>query len=210
MEAPRASGERAARLGRTPPGGVSLPAVGTVCLVAFSIRRARPNDAADLARVHVMSWRETYDGLLPPAFLERMTSDETRERRARAWSTLLADTAQVTFVAEVNGRVAGFVNGGPPRDHPGYEAELAALYLLRAAQGRGLGAALFEAFVAAMVERHTASMALWVLDVNPTRAFYARMGGVEDGEKYEGIPEGTLREVRVGWRNLASSVPPSR
>lgn len=152
--------------------------------------------------MHVTSWLETYDGLVPSAFLDRMTSDEMRERRTRGWSHLIGDATQVALAAEANGRVVGFVNGGPPRDHPRYDAELYALYLLREAQGRGVGAALFEALVETLRSRGAASMALWVLDANPTRGFYRRMGGVEDGEKRERIPEGELREVRFGWPNL--------
>ncbi|MEF2277146.1 hypothetical protein V3W47_02470 [Deinococcus sp. YIM 134068] len=47
-------------------------------------------------------------------------------------------------------------------------------------------------------ERGFRSLALWVLDVNPTRAYYAHLGGREDGEKTEPLPGGgELREVRM-------------
>jgi len=42
-------------------------------LLDYAISPAGPADAADLAAVHVRSWRETYRGLLPQAALERMS-----------------------------------------------------------------------------------------------------------------------------------------
>ena len=46
----------------------------------FVIFPAGPTDAEDLARVHVRSWRETYKGLLPDAYLARM-SEAAHARR---------------------------------------------------------------------------------------------------------------------------------
>ena len=41
--------------------------------MSFVVFPAGPSDAEELARVHVTSWRETYRGLLPDAFLARMS-----------------------------------------------------------------------------------------------------------------------------------------
>ena len=38
-------------------------------MAVFNIRPATPADAAEIARVHVASWRETYAGVLPGAVL---------------------------------------------------------------------------------------------------------------------------------------------
>jgi hypothetical protein len=32
--------------------------------INFDVRRAKPGDAPDMARVHVDTWRETYRGLM--------------------------------------------------------------------------------------------------------------------------------------------------
>lgn len=44
---------------------------------------AGPDDAEDLARVHITAWRETYQGLLPDSYLARM-SVPVYARRFRA------------------------------------------------------------------------------------------------------------------------------
>src|SRR6202012_5777967 len=41
--------------------------------LALSLRQARPSDAADLARIYVESWQDTYAGILPHSLLSAMS-----------------------------------------------------------------------------------------------------------------------------------------
>lgn len=164
------------------------------------IRAATSADAPAIAAVHTLSWRATYAGLMPDDFLTRMTSEETRAQREGFWKASIPRGQDVVLVAEHSGQVVAFSSAGAPRDHPGFDAELFTLYSLQAAQGRGTGRALLHAVTAALRERGARSMALWVLDTNPTRHWYARQGGVECGEK----TDGPLREIRLGWSDLSA------
>ncbi|SMB82881.1 GNAT family N-acetyltransferase [Deinococcus hopiensis] len=176
----------------------------------FRLRPAQAQDAAGLAAVHVQSWKETYAGLLPEGFLGRMTNDTMRLRREQLWSNLVLDSSRITYVVSHADTVVGFVNAGAMREHlqasteqdKPYDAEINAIYLLRSAQGSGLGRALFLAASDKLRARGFKSMALWVLKGNPTCAFYRHMGGEQDGEKRVAIPEGELLELRFGWRDL--------
>jgi GNAT superfamily N-acetyltransferase len=168
------------------------------------VRPATPADAPGIAHVHVTSWRETYTGLMPEDFLARMTDLAARERREAFWTRHLGDeTAEVVLVAEQAGEVVAFASGGPARDHPGVDAELFTLYALKSAQGQGVGRALVSAVARELQARGFRSLALWVLASNPTRAYYAHLGGREDGEKRGPLPGGgELREVRMVWDDL--------
>lgn len=168
----------------------------------FDLRTATPADAPALAQVHVTSWREPYAGLLPGDFLARMTDGAMRERREASWRQALAQGQETVLVGERAGKVVAFASAGLPRDHPGVDAELYTLYALREAQGQGLGRALLAGVAARLAAQGHRSLALWVLDVNPTRAWYVRQGGREDGAKTVPIPGGELREVRLVWDNL--------
>ena len=163
------------------------------------IRAATPDDADAIARVHVQSWRETYGGLVPDDFLERMTDGAALERRRDMWRTLAARPDPVQVAVE-GGQVVAFASGGAPQDHPGYDAELHTLYSLRAAQGRGTGRALLRGVAGELRAGGARRLALWVLDTNPTRGWYARQGAREAGEKQDGA----LREVRMAWDNLGT------
>jgi hypothetical protein len=41
----------------------------------FEVRRAVSGDAASIARVHVESWRSTYAGIVPEAYLRSLDVD---------------------------------------------------------------------------------------------------------------------------------------
>ena len=77
------------------------------------LRRAEPGDAHALARVHVTSWAETYQGLMPDGFLAAMTGEARRERRQIMWRQTLEADKESVLVAVQDGAVVGFVSGGP-------------------------------------------------------------------------------------------------
>lgn len=146
------------------------------------IRPDRPRpavlaDAAEIAAVHVESWRETYPGMLPDWFLADMDVREYEDR----WLRTLQDPyhRSAVFVAEEAGRVVGFASCGRERDgDERYEGELYAIYLRLGARGRGHGRALVETAAAALAIRGMTSMVVWVLRANVlARGFYERLGG---------------------------------
>ena len=102
------------------------------------IRRAELNDAAPIARVHVDSWRSSYQGLLPDAYLDTLSEI----RVAASWSEILKrrNRSGATFVADAEAEgVVGFADCGPERGGPPATGEITTLYLLDEWQQRGLG-----------------------------------------------------------------------
>src|SRR5213075_494245 len=79
----------------------------------FVIFPAGPTDADDLARVHVQSWRETYRGLLPDAYLARMSEAAHARRFGHALMKPGAD--DVTLAAADRWGLVGYVQGGASR-----------------------------------------------------------------------------------------------
>ncbi len=100
----------------------------------------------------------------------------------RQWRHRLMSTREATLAAEGHRGLVGYVSaqrtrGRTQRD----EAEIATLYLLRSAQGTGLGRALFIAGARVMAARGAGALVLWVLRDNlNARGFYERLGGVVD------------------------------
>jgi ribosomal protein S18 acetylase RimI-like enzyme len=166
------------------------------------IRPAQIADAEGIAVVHVDAWRETYRGIVSDEILSGLSY----ERRAQNWKRSIAEGHQCLFVAEDARRIVGFVNAGPGREAPcSFDSEIYAIYLLRAHQRRGMGAALYRAAVQWLVEQGFQNMFLWVLAENPTRSFYERMGGVELGSKMTELGK-PLLEVSYGWRGINTSL----
>lgn len=151
-----------------------------------------------MGRVHAQSCAETYAGLLPAPLFAAMTD---AARRAAMWRGLIAQGACIR-VAEDRGRILGLGCAAPGRDAGlGTAAEITSLYLLRAAQGQGLGRALLRALAAAQHAEGRGSLGLWVLEANAgARAFYARLGGREGpAQIQDGVPH-----IPVTWADLAA------
>ena len=152
------------------------------------IRGAIPADIQGIARVHVESWRETYAGIVPQAFLD----DLTAESRVEQWQRTL-EFGNPVFVLQVADQIVGFVSCGSTRDE-GYDGEVYALYLLKSQHGQGFGKALFQAALEALRSQGKRNVIVWVLADNPTRTFYQHMGGVQTLEKPIEIGGATLLE----------------
>ena len=172
-----------------------------------SIRTADSRDAGAIAAVHVASWRTTYAGIVPSAFLDSLNVED----RTRRWEEIFATQDSLFFVAEDEAGIFGFVNGGMIRQPiAGYDAELYALYLLRERQGQGAGRALFRSLAGALVSQNLSSMVVWVLAQNPTVGFYRRMGGIQVAEQKIEIAGVELEELAFGWESLRDVRPSKR
>lgn len=168
---------------------------------SYVILPAGPADAEALAHVHVASWRETYRGLLSESFLARM-SEEGHARRFRKELTR-PGPHDVTLAALNPLGLFGYVAGGPSRAAVQGEAEIATLYILRTAQGRGVGRRLLTDAVRALSAHGARSLMISVLADNASaRSFYERLGGVADAPRQEVGPGGMVWEVSYRWRDL--------
>jgi ribosomal protein S18 acetylase RimI-like enzyme len=169
-------------------------------------RPATPADAAAIARVHVDAWRETYRGLVPAGYLAALSYAE----RERMWTEALGERGErrgVIYVAEApTGRVVGFASGGRERGgDPVHTGEVYALYVLAEHQGRGVGRALLARVFEALAAAGFPSALLWVLEANPSRGFYERLGGRRLRSQTIEIAGAPLEEVAYGWERLAAA-----
>jgi ribosomal protein S18 acetylase RimI-like enzyme len=158
-----------------------------------------PEDGPAIARVQVMSWRETYAGMVPQDYLDALDAAE----RGPKWTERIAVPAAVALVAEDEAGVFGFAAGGPVL-HPvdGFDGELVGLYVLAQHHRRGVGRALMREFAARMVSEGYRSLVIWALRENPACGFYQRMGGMRVAEQTIEISGKTLPEVAFGWADI--------
>jgi ribosomal protein S18 acetylase RimI-like enzyme len=161
---------------------------------------AGPGDSAELAEVHVKSWRETYPGLLPAQYLERMSTaaHATRWRR----QLIRARAGEVVMAAEGPSGLIAYCAGAVDARGPG-EAEIFTLYLLKGAQGFGLGRRLFETTARVLEAQGAQALSVSVLNGNErAMGFYAHLGGVPAGERPVSGWGGALRETTYRWRDI--------
>lgn len=173
----------------------------------MTIREATTTDAAGIARVHVDSWRTTYADIVPATYLDSLSY---ADREAR-WNGILhqPDAGNHIYVATNDtAQIVGFAAGGAQRtDIPDYAGELYAIYLLREAQGGGLGRRLMGAVVASLAGAGVRSMLAWVLAGNPAHRFYEKLGGQIVAERPTEIGGAALSEVAYGWPDTTPLLP---
>lgn len=155
--------------------------------------------------MQVSSWRTTYPGIVAQSYIDSLTVDG----RAAVWERVLRrETSPESYVlvAESAARgIVGFSSGGPIRlPRPGFDAELYAIYILKGAQGSGVGRGLLEAWAKHDVARGLRSAIVRVLSKNPARFFYERMGAqwLEDGTLNIGGEQ--YPETWYGWSDLSA------
>lgn len=170
-------------------------------LPIVSIRPATIDDVDGIADVHIEAWKTAYRDILPSDFLENLSL----ETKIENWQGILsrANPVAFTFVAEVDGRIIGFANGGPERTGDAdFAGELYSIYLLERYHRLGIGSDLFRRCAQALHQRGMNSMKVWALKDNPCRSFYERHGGQLVCEQPVMIGQAMLSDVAYGWRQL--------
>ncbi|MBY0334748.1 MAG: GNAT family N-acetyltransferase [Acetobacteraceae bacterium] len=190
----------------------------------IAIRRARPSDAAAIGAVHVATWRSAYAGVLPEEYLAGLSA----MRHAGGYQQAIADRrdGHAIFVAVASGTdappgldgrdggvVIGFVSGGRAR-RPGLgQGEVETLYVLDDYRERGIGRRLMRAMAAHLAAVGCRSVMLWVLEANPTRWFYLRLGGrpvARESIRFAGL---ALDQLAFAWDpidTLLAATAPAR
>jgi GNAT superfamily N-acetyltransferase len=168
----------------------------------ITFRRATAQDAAAIAAVRVDSWRATYRGMIPDAYLDGMRTEDS----SAMWTHVLSANVNTVsvFVAEAGDEVVGFAAGmmlDPPKF--GLNAELTAIYVTPIAQGGGVGRRLLQMVADAQQAQGATGLLAWVIAGNRTaRRFYEQLGAellIEQPYTWDGLD---LMEAGYGWRDL--------
>eukprot|EP01037_Dinobryon_pediforme_P010962 gene10963-11043_t len=163
---------------------------------AIAVRRAMMSDATAIGAVHVAAWRSTYPGILPEAYLARLS-----ERREAAYyaAAIRADAGVFVALAGTPPRVVGFTTTGRGTASAPAEGEIQTLYVLDDFRDQGAGRRLLARGAAHLAGLGCRSAFLWVLRDNPSRFFYGHLGGKTVLEKTVGWAGVTLVQSAYVW-----------
>ncbi len=172
------------------------PTITAMVEALISVRRAKPDDASEIAAAHDAAWREAYRGLIPGRELERMLS----RRGAHWWSAAIARGTRV-LVLDFDESVAGYVTYGRNRwSALPYDGEIFELYLVPEFLGVGLGRRLFQAARRDLASSGLRSMVVWALALNERAlGFYRHMGGLCAGSAVELFGDEARERVAFGF-----------
>jgi len=165
----------------------------------LTIRKAKVENAAAIAHVHVESWKTTYAGIVSDVFLASLN----KEVRTQSWQEQILTANISILVAEDETGIFGFAAGGKIREKlDDFDAELYAIYLLHERQKQGAGRTLCLTLASALQTKGFTSMIVWVLEQNPSVSFYERLGAVQIAQKVINIGGADLQELAFGWPSL--------
>jgi len=161
-------------------------------------RQASIADSVAAAEVNVRSWQESLAGA------NAHPEDLSIERRAAMFGRRFGAAFYRMYVAEARQAGAvGFVDVGLPREARWRcDAELYAIYVLRAYQRAGVGQRLFRLACEAVIAEGLRSLYLIALQDNPYRTFYERLGGRLLAHRPAGAVPGQDAHVIYAWPDV--------
>lgn len=164
--------------------------------VTIDVRRADPEDAAEIAAIHHEAWQGAYCGIIPHRALASMIN-----RRGPDWWASAIKRAASVLVIEVGGRIAGYATIGRSRSRDlKQQGEIYELYVKPEYQGTGLGTRLFAAARDRLSGHGLKGLVVWALEDNETATtFYHGMGGRDIAEGVEIFDQKALRKVAFVW-----------
>jgi len=170
---------------------------------SIAFRPAAAADSAVVAALHTASWRRTYRGILPDAYLDRAIAED----RLKLWEQRLSPAdrdRRFILLAEDSRGLAGFVCILLDEE-PEWGACLDNLHVRPDIHRQGLGRRLFaEAARWLMSVEPGWPLHLWVFETNPAaRSFYDRFGGEVATRQIKRMPGGAdIASVRYLWRDV--------
>lgn len=164
------------------------------------IRAATPRDAANIARLHIESWRAAYRAELPAAFLD----NQDLAQRTAIWEQRLTSSEMHVSLAENGDELLGFCAYGWSRDTDAKGTwEIKNLHVAPELRRGGIGSALFEVAVQAVTDTDASELTVWVVESNrPARQFYESKGMRPDGARQQHVVAENifLDEIRYRMR----------
>jgi ribosomal protein S18 acetylase RimI-like enzyme len=174
-----------------------------------TVRAASTSDAAAIARIHAASWRRHYRGAYSDTYLD----GDLESERLQTWIERLArPEGRITLVADLGGRVLGFVHVRLDADRL-WGTLIDNLHVLHDSRGLGIGTRLLRAAAQAIAaDRSASTIYLWVQEQNAAAiGFYLSRGGRIAGRSPVPPPvgepanlTGAPQMLRVVWADAAA------
>ncbi|HET7085791.1 MAG TPA: GNAT family N-acetyltransferase [Rhizomicrobium sp.] len=177
-------------------------------LRGLRVRTARPEDAAELARIYIESWQDTYAGMISHSLLGGMSIKAHTARWQGAIKNVDRNGGAILVAEEPRFGAIGLCSLGKARDSGlGFEGEVYTLYVDPAFLGRGAGRALLSGAFEALKDRKLRSCLIWAHARNNACFFYEAMGGRRIAVRTTRLMGELTPEIGFGWKRLTARKP---
>jgi ribosomal protein S18 acetylase RimI-like enzyme len=160
----------------------------------ITIRKAKIEDAKDIARIHIDTWKKAYNGIIDETILNKLDPI----KREKFFSKVLSDANHEFYVAVYDDVVAGFTAFGLSRDDDkGLDCtEIKAIYVDPHFWNKKIGKGLLMYAIEKL--SLSTEISLWVLKENERAiSFYHSFEFQPDGTEKTLESLGNIVEVRL-------------
>jgi ribosomal protein S18 acetylase RimI-like enzyme len=164
----------------------------------IEVRPAKPADAPAIGAAHVSSWRSTYAGVLPDAYLAKLSL----ARQAHFYDRSIR-MGNFVLVAVADGRVVGFCSARATRPNNLGDGEVETLYVLDDYKDLGIGRKLLRGAASHLAAQGCTSVYAWVLQANPATFFYERVGGKRAATSLTSVGGTAIPQTAYTWKPIA-------
>lgn len=159
------------------------------------IRIATINDAKQLAKVKVDTWKTTYKGMVPEEYLNNLDYEEIAGKFVRFFEENNQSKFIYIYIDDATQEVGGYVWFGSPDEDFEYDSEIYALYVFDKYHKQGIGKQLINFAFGKFRDKGNKNLILWVIKDNlNARKFYEKMGGKLVKEKNKKIGGQDVKE----------------
>lgn len=138
----------------------------------MEIRKATIDEVRDISRIHALSWKAAYKGIIPQIYLDELKEDFWLP----AFTTWINDNLLTAQIMGEKDNLVGCVAYGKARDKSLLNwGEIVSIYLLPEYFGKGYGNKLLETSLLDLKQSGYQNIYLWVLKQNQrARHFYEK------------------------------------
>lgn len=163
--------------------------------MSVEIKNATTNDSEILSKIHALSWKTAYKGIIPQEYLDELKEDYWEN----AFQNWIANNMLTVKLLYENELPIGCIAYGKARDEKfSYWGEIISIYILPDFWRKGYGQKLLETALNDMKNKGFQNCYLWVLRDNiRAREFYEKYGFYSNHDEYEfEIKNKLLTDVR--------------
>lgn len=161
------------------------------------IRDAVDNDIANIAKLYVSNWKETYNGLLPEDYLDGLT----QEYAVKKWIKYLKEENRI-FVAYEENEFLGFVacKKDDEEEHCWY---LDSLHVSKYSRGKGLGTKLIYKVGKHALKYGYKRMSICIIKGNDNaKVIYEKLGAVHYKDFIDDFGNTKSKSEKLMWKDL--------
>lgn len=173
----------------------------------FGVRIAKSDDAQQMGRIHIQTWRSTFVGIVSDEYLASLSLEKVTQRFLELINDPLSNSTVIVAVDKSDSPIGYSVCGPNRLTESDYDGEVQAFFVLPDWQGKGIGKRLLDESLRSLRISGFREVIIWTFEANlSARTFYGARGGKLVEHRVREIAGSQLAEVGFGYSLVKESL----